>query len=188
MDGLRERRKQRTRKALSDAAAAMFAERGFDRVTISEIAAAAEVAVGTVFNYFRTKEELFFDREEQLTAGLIQAVSGSDDPIPAFRAWHESELDFLLDPRAAGLTLRFFRTIAESQTLPDAELRLHRRLEAALSEALGEPILAALLLAAHRSVLELARADVLAGRPPRRATEAAFAMLAQGSRKPTASA
>ena len=59
--GRRERKKQLTRQAISDVATALFLERGFDDVTVAQIAAAADVAVQTVFNHFRTKEDLFFD-------------------------------------------------------------------------------------------------------------------------------
>src|SRR5690349_5741339 len=60
---LRERKKAKTRLAISHVATKMFNERGFDAVTVAEIAAAAEVSVATLFNYFETKEDLFFDRE-----------------------------------------------------------------------------------------------------------------------------
>jgi AcrR family transcriptional regulator len=64
--GLRERKKQQTRLAISDIATKLFIQRGFDRVTVAEVAAAANVSVNTIFNYFSTKEELFFDRGEEL--------------------------------------------------------------------------------------------------------------------------
>jgi AcrR family transcriptional regulator len=63
---LRERKKQQTRLVISDLATKMFIERGFDQVTIAEVAKAADVSVNTIFNYFSTKEELFFDRAEQV--------------------------------------------------------------------------------------------------------------------------
>src|SRR6516165_949039 len=58
--GLRERKKQRTRELISDTARKLFAERGFERVSVAEIARAAEVSGATVFNYFPTKEDLVF--------------------------------------------------------------------------------------------------------------------------------
>src|ERR1700728_2861743 len=64
--GLRERKKEKTRLAISNLATKMFIERGFDHVTVAEVSAAADVSVATIFNYFETKEELFFDREGEV--------------------------------------------------------------------------------------------------------------------------
>src|SRR5436305_14133993 len=78
--GLRERKKQRTRQLIADTARRLFAERGFDRVTVAEIAREAEVAQATVFNYFPTKEDLFYSRleafEEQLLAAIRERAPG----------------------------------------------------------------------------------------------------------------
>ncbi|MGY2062119.1 helix-turn-helix domain-containing protein, partial [Nocardia gipuzkoensis] len=60
--GLRERKKRRTREAILDAAFAMFEESGFDRVSVADIAAAAEVSKPTLFAYFPTKEDLVLRR------------------------------------------------------------------------------------------------------------------------------
>ena len=60
--GLRERKKQRMRDLISDIATGLFIERGFEAVTMAEIAKAADVSVKTIFNYFGSKEDLFFDR------------------------------------------------------------------------------------------------------------------------------
>jgi AcrR family transcriptional regulator len=65
-EGLRERKKRQTRQHISDVATGLFMERGFEAVTIAEIAEAAEVSVNTVYNYFPTKEDLFVDREEEV--------------------------------------------------------------------------------------------------------------------------
>ena len=72
--GLRERKKRKTRLAISQVATALFIERGFDDVTVAEVAAAAEVSVNTVFNYFSTKEELFFDRAEEFELALANTL------------------------------------------------------------------------------------------------------------------
>src|SRR3954451_19647258 len=74
VQGLREANKARTRLAISDVATRMFIERGFENVTVAEIAAAAQVSVKTVFNYFATKEDLFFDRAPAILDAYIRAV------------------------------------------------------------------------------------------------------------------
>ncbi|GAA1534328.1 hypothetical protein GCM10009730_49500 [Streptomyces albidochromogenes] len=58
MSGLRERRKQRTYRVISDAAIALFLEKGFDEVSVAEVAAAAEISKPTLFRYFPAKEDL----------------------------------------------------------------------------------------------------------------------------------
>jgi AcrR family transcriptional regulator len=73
--GLRERRKQEARQAISGVAMAMFEARGFDEVTISQVADAAGVSKMTVTNYFPRKEDLVFDRTEAIIASLAAAVA-----------------------------------------------------------------------------------------------------------------
>lgn len=74
--GLRERQKAARRRAISDAATALFLERGFDAVTMAEVADAAGVSIKTIFNYFGSKEELFLDREAEMRALTIAAITG----------------------------------------------------------------------------------------------------------------
>jgi AcrR family transcriptional regulator len=73
--GLREAKKARTRLAISDVATALFAELGFEQVTVAQVAAAADVSIKTVFNYFATKEDLFFDRADELITGLERTIA-----------------------------------------------------------------------------------------------------------------
>ncbi|MFF8830054.1 TetR/AcrR family transcriptional regulator [Streptomyces sp. NPDC015131] len=75
-EGLRERKKRQTRQHISDVATGLFLERGFDTVTIAEIAAAADVSVNTVYNYFPAKEDLFLDRGEDVVDRLSRYVRG----------------------------------------------------------------------------------------------------------------
>jgi AcrR family transcriptional regulator len=73
--GLRASKKARTRLAISDVATQLFAEHGFEHVTLAQIAEAADVSVKTVFNYFPSKEDLFFDRAEELIEGLLATIT-----------------------------------------------------------------------------------------------------------------
>src|ERR1700685_2943975 len=72
--GLRERKRARTRRHIADTAARLFAERGYERVTVTDVAREAEVAEQTVYNYFPTKERLVTDREEQVQDRLCDLI------------------------------------------------------------------------------------------------------------------
>jgi AcrR family transcriptional regulator len=71
----RSRKRLSTRRAISDAATRLFFERGFDHVTVDEIAQAADVGRMTVFNHFRRKEDMFFDLDEEGRAELLAALA-----------------------------------------------------------------------------------------------------------------
>src|SRR6478609_7124628 len=72
--GLRELKKARTRKLIADAAARLFAERGYENVTVTDVARAAQVAEQTVYNYFASKELLVVDREDRVTDRLCELI------------------------------------------------------------------------------------------------------------------
>jgi AcrR family transcriptional regulator len=85
--GRRERKKAQTRQALSDAALELFLERGYDQVTVAEIAMAADTALGTLFKHFPDgKESLIFDDGSQRTAALVSAVRDRPAGQPILRA------------------------------------------------------------------------------------------------------
>jgi AcrR family transcriptional regulator len=87
-DTLRTRKRLATRQGISDTATRLFLEKGFDAVTIDEIAAAADVGRMTVFNHFPRKEDMFFDREEEVQTLVFDAIRGrgpGDSPIEAAR-------------------------------------------------------------------------------------------------------
>ena len=73
--GLRELKKEQTRLLISGTAWRLFADRGFDKVTVAEVAREAQVAEATVFNYFASKEDLFYERLGAFSARLTDAVS-----------------------------------------------------------------------------------------------------------------
>jgi AcrR family transcriptional regulator len=92
-DGLRERKKARTRQLIADTAARLFAERGYENVAVSDVAREAEVAEQTVYNYFPTKEQLVTDREQQIQdrlCDLIRSRPAAITPAAAIR-------DFVLE-------------------------------------------------------------------------------------------
>jgi AcrR family transcriptional regulator len=95
-EGLRERKKRETREAITRAAWKLFARRGFDAVTVADIARAANVSDKTVFNYFPTKEDLVFGAGMQRTAALIEAVRTRPPGasiVEPFRRWTMDYLD-----------------------------------------------------------------------------------------------
>ncbi|WP_204049961.1 TetR family transcriptional regulator [Microbispora siamensis] len=98
VDGLRTRKKERTRRAISEVAIAMFLEHGFDRVSVAEIAAAAEVSKPTLFRYFPSKEDLVLDR--------IADHRGEAAAVVRARPAGRTPLDALHDAFMAGLDAR----------------------------------------------------------------------------------
>jgi len=87
-DNRRTRKRLATRQSISDTATRLFLERGFDAVTIDDIAAAADVGRMTVFNHFPRKEDMFFDREEEIQTLAFEAIRKREagvSPIEATR-------------------------------------------------------------------------------------------------------
>ncbi|WP_328997398.1 TetR/AcrR family transcriptional regulator [Kribbella sp. NBC_00709] len=138
--GRRERKKQQTKDAISDVATRLFLERGFDAVTVAEVARAADVAVQTVFNHFPAKEDLFFDEVGWWLgpARAIRAAPADADPIDVLEAHY---LAGTRDRFAVGHLAtwkQFVRTIENSPAL-EARRRLQAaELETTLTEALDE--------------------------------------------------
>jgi AcrR family transcriptional regulator len=120
MGQLRESKKRETRQRLSDVATALFFERGFDAVTVEEIAAAANVSKMTVFNYFTRKEDLFFDREDEVMLLLRKALHerSKESPVSALRRLVD-ELAEQKHPfaRIDGRTVGWWRLVAASPSL-----------------------------------------------------------------------
>jgi AcrR family transcriptional regulator len=84
--GLREIKKRRTRHALIEAAMRLYREKGFDKVTVAEIAREADVAPRTFFGYFETKEDVFLGRGDDRLDRLVQAIRERDRRQPILSA------------------------------------------------------------------------------------------------------
>jgi AcrR family transcriptional regulator len=204
--GLRELKKQQTRQLIADTAWQLFADRGFDRVTVAEVARQAQVAEATVFNYFPTKEDLFYSRLETFGAGLLEAVAAREPDEPALAAVQRYLLGSggLLTQIAAGdaEAMQRLRTvsqvIAASPSLLAREQQAIARSTDALAELLaaetGAPadditarVAANALLGVQRTLVDHVRQRVLADDQPERLADdvrelgrRAFALLQRG--------
>jgi AcrR family transcriptional regulator len=201
--GLRERKKEQTRQAIAETARDLFAERGFDAVTVAEVARAAEVSEGTVFNYFPTKEDLFYSGMEVFEAELVEAVRErppGESVLAAFRRFVLERSARLAAEEVADVIAAAGRIINASPALQARE----REIVAAYSQALGVLIgeetgkgaddvearaVANALMGTQRALVDYVRAKVAAGvRGPRLArgmrsqAKRAFERLERGFR------
>ncbi|GLV86477.1 TetR family transcriptional regulator [Streptomyces lavendulae subsp. lavendulae] len=167
---LRERKKRETRQRISDVATALFGARGFDHVTVAEVAKAAEVSTMTVFNHFPRKEDLFLDRIPEAVELFSAAVRDRPEGTPPLAGLRELLLR-LLDqghPLAGvGDTFpHFWRIVLGSPALRARAREGVEELEDALAEAIGGPgarLTAALTVAAYRTVYVTTARRLLAG-------------------------
>jgi AcrR family transcriptional regulator len=170
--GLRESKKLQTRQAIADQAMQLFAQRGFDRVTVAEVAAAAGVSEKTVFNYFPTKEDLFFDEVPAREAALRNAIrdrAPGESILAALRKLQLAQCPRLCSPGFA----TFARIIEESQALQAKELEVMARFVHVLTDTIRTElavderdarIAAGLLVSVHRQLFRAARKQALDGR------------------------
>jgi AcrR family transcriptional regulator len=142
--GLRERKKQRTREQIIEAAMSLFAERGYHATTIADIAAAAEVAPRTFFSYFPSKEAVVFHNVDRDLDGLASALRDrlpGETAFDALRRWIDSMFDeFAADKDEAVLRKRLCR---EDEGLANFQggvmARISELLLEAIADDLGEP-------------------------------------------------
>jgi AcrR family transcriptional regulator len=206
MMGLRERKKEQTRRLITETAWRLFTDRGFDHVTVAEIAREAQVALATVFNYFPTKEDLFYSRLEAFETRLLEAVSAREAGEPVLVAFrrHLLEPGGLLaradagDPDALERLRMVNRMIATSPALLARERQTIARYVDSLAELLaaetGAPaddvsahVAANALLGVHRTLIDYTRRRMLSDEQParlaadvRRVGEQGFALLERG--------
>ncbi|MFH9941206.1 TetR/AcrR family transcriptional regulator [Streptomyces murinus] len=178
---LRERKKRATRRRISDIATELFGERGFDAVTVAEVARAADVSAMTVFNYFPRKEDLFLDRIPEAADLLAMAVrerAPGEPPLAALRRLALRLADERHPLSAVGESyVPFWRIVIGSPALRARAREGVEEVETALAAALadaGTPdpdLLAALVVAAYRTVFVTTARRHLAGEPVARVAE-----------------
>lgn len=142
-DGLRERKKRQTYERLSETAIALFLEKGFEKVSVAEIAAAAEVSKPTLFRYFPAKEDLVLHRFADHEAEAARVVAGARGAGSPLEALHRHFADGLArrDP-VTGLNddsrvLAFHGLLYGTPSLVARAYAYQGRSEAALTGALG---------------------------------------------------
>ena len=172
--GLRERKKQETRRTISDIATAMFAQRGFDTVTISQVAEAAGVSKMTVTNYFPRKEDLVFDRAAGIISGLADAITArrpGESMLAAVRRSY-AEAAERADVTLGLVGPDFARMIQGSPVLASRGLEILAAREQALGDAIAaetgredvlQRVVAAQLASVHRVLFAEGSARSLAG-------------------------
>jgi AcrR family transcriptional regulator len=138
--GLRERKKRQMYQDVSDIAVQLFLERGFDAVSVAEVAAAAGISKPTLFRYFPAKEDLVLHRIADHETEAARVVAGAADPVDALRRHFLAGLD-RRDP-VTGLNdhpqVLAFHTLLYGTPALVARAHSHlERSEAALAEALG---------------------------------------------------
>jgi AcrR family transcriptional regulator len=179
--GLRERKKQQTQQLIAATARLLFAQRGFDRVTVADVARAADVSEGTVFNYFSSKEDLVYGRMEAFEDEMLQAIRERPAGASILAAFGR----FVLQPRgslassdeqAAEALAAITRVITESPALLARESQIFERYTRALAGLIAEEtgktpddvepwVVANALIGVHRALLDYVRRQVLAGAP-----------------------
>ena len=170
--GLRETKKLQTRQAIAAAGMRLFVTRGFDHVTVGEIAQDAGVSEKTVFNYFPTKEDIFFDEVPERLEALTDAVRArrpGQSVVEAMHSLQAKECGRLAGPGFA----QFARAIADSPALQAKETEVMAHFTDHLAETIREEldlhpadaqIAANLLMSVHWQFFRNARSHALAGR------------------------
>jgi AcrR family transcriptional regulator len=170
--GLRETKKLQTRQAIAAAAMRLFVTRGFDHVTVGEIARDAGVSEKTVFNYFPTKEDIFFDEVPERLEALTDAIRGRSSGQKLVETMHQLQAKQCSRLASPGFA-HFSRMISESPALQAKEMEVMGQftdhLAATIRDEIGihpadAQIAANLLMSVHWQFFRNAREHALAGR------------------------
>ncbi len=184
--GRRERKKAATRKAISDAATILFVERGFDEVSVREVAEKADVSPTTVFAHFPQKEALVFDEDDEIREKLVGVVHDRPEGTTITEAlrralimWFTEDADDDFEEQRA----RFIAMIDSTPALRDYSARMWARNTDALADAIAaetgrDGTDDATRLFAHLTVQVQIMA--MASDSPTRVIETGFRMLSDG--------
>ena len=193
--GLRERKKQQTRELLAETARRLFSDRGFERVSVAEIARVADVSEKTVFNYFPTKEDLVYWRLESFEDELLATVRSrevGESVLDAFGRFVRQPRGMLgqYDREARERLAALTRMIVESPSLIAREQQIFQGYTASLAGLIAqetgaepdavEPWVAAnAMMGVHRRLIDFTRGRIIAGA---RHPELAADVLAEADR------
>jgi len=177
--GLRERKKQQTRELLAETARRLFTERGFERVSVAEIARAADVSEKTVFNYFPTKEDLVYWRLESFEDELLETIrsrEAGESVLDAFGRFVRQPRGMLgqYDRKAREQLAALTRMIVASPSLIAREQQIFEGYTASLAALIAdetgagpddvEPWVAAnAMMGVHRRLIDYTRGRIVAG-------------------------
>lgn len=161
---MRERHKEQTRNLIFEAASRLFAERGFDAITVAQVARAANVSEMTVFNHFPTKEDLFFAKMEFFEERLLDAVRERPAEVPALEAFRRPIIEGCSNLVAEESAQRIAKAAALIGGSPALQVR-EREIVARFTDRLAE-LLAAETGARSDDVEPRAVAEALTGTPP----------------------
>jgi len=180
VEGLREQKKARTRREIAEAAFELFAADGFDHVSVAAVARRAQVSEATVFNYFRTKEDLVFDPLEGYESGLVDTVRdrpAGTSVVAAFGGYLAGRSGLLgsEDPAARARLVAANRMIATSAHLLARERQIYDEHARALADVLAREtgaspddirpmVVATALIGVQRALVDLVRGQVMIGR------------------------
>jgi AcrR family transcriptional regulator len=173
--GLRERKKQATRRMIADVATGLFVRRGFDAVTVAEIADAAGVSKMTVFNYFPRKEDLFLDRHADRLRELEAVVRDrpAGEPVVTALRRHHHELLAAGHPLSGAIegVRGFWSVLQSSPALVSRSIEQEHEIAEMLSGVLAEEtgdvlearLVAGLLTATIGTIFRAAVDRIIAG-------------------------
>jgi AcrR family transcriptional regulator len=172
--GLRERKKQRTREAIVEAALELFAERGFEGTTVAQIADAAEIAPRTFFSYFPSKDDVVFHDFEEQYALVSSWLSEREPGANTFDALRAGIARTFAEQGTAGPELEWktlrHKLIRENASLAAHSDHLHGKFAELVRDSVAEDLgdaptdlrprlVAAAMIAAMDVVDELSEED-----------------------------